>query len=193
MCFSAFALLCDNSSAGRTIVDAMQSGCHCCRNGFAGVGLQDVDCVINKALMGCHSSFGDAWSQGEIKVAARLAAAKAWLTKVKKELLFTWPFHVAKHRVIHYNVLPCLRFFLVVAVKGPSQCFPLAVHLTALRHFFFKHASHRNTEWREKLDSSPCSAVASFSVLFWSFAAHSPAALISFNAKHRLCNNLIWP
>lgn len=69
---------------------------------LGGIRLQDVDSVINKALMGCHGSFEDAWSQGEIKVTEGSVAAypKAWLTKVKKELPFT--LHVAKHRVIHY-------------------------------------------------------------------------------------------
>lgn len=69
---------------------------------LGGIRLQDVDSVINKALMGCHGSFEDGWSRGEIKVTAGSVAAypKAWLTKVKKELPFT--LHVAKHRVIHY-------------------------------------------------------------------------------------------
>lgn len=102
----------------------MQSCCHCCWRIFGGICMQGVDGVINKALMGCHGSFKDAWSQREIKVTASWAATylQAWLTKVKKELLCTSPFYVTKHRVIHYNVWLCLHlarrfFFLVVVVK----------------------------------------------------------------------------
>lgn len=44
---------------------------------------------------------------------------------------------------------------VVVVVKGPSQYFPLAVHLVALRQ---KNMFHITEQGEGKLDSSPCGA-----------------------------------
>lgn len=75
MCFLSLSLLFDNFPARRPIIHAIQLLLPLLPQNLGGICLQDVDGVINKALMGCHGSFKDAWSQGEIKVTAGSTAA----------------------------------------------------------------------------------------------------------------------
>lgn len=82
------------------------------------------------------------------------------------------------------------RGFLLLLFKGQVNIFPwLSFHCSV--SFFLKHVFTSQNRVKKNWTLLQCFSV--FEVLFWSFTAHSLSALIPFDAKHRLCNNLIWP